>query len=502
MKNISKKKKIYNVKTRKNTKRTGGKAIDAGSYGCVFKPAIKCANPAPFPYSDKTISKLMYKEDTESELAEMEKVKNIIQNIPNKENYFLISNTYDCSPDKLSQEDLYKFDRKCNLFTKRGINSMNINESKNMKELALIVMPNGGLNVEKYLLKLFDISEKERHKKFIVLNNALIKLLVNGIVPLNNMKFNHYDIKAGNILISSEDNHARLIDWGLSGENDGLHIPETIKNRSIAFNMPFSDIFFNKFIRKWLPEELNLIKASNKFNNKISGQSELLKVVAVNVINKSIQQTSEGHFEYITNTILHDIYQIYAMDNTYNRVDYNVLSYTTLIEYIHEVLLKYVDVYGNFNDTNYFYDVFSKNVDIWGFLLSYIPIIEFGVSKFHKDIINGICRILLKYCFSAEFAAKAINVNELTMELQSLNTIADEIIMNKSISPPKPLSSPKPFAPLEPEPLLATPEPFAASLKKLSHKKVPSLVKKLSNKRMPDLVPNNQSEQIVLNYSE
>ena len=141
----------------------------------------------------------MYKEDTESELAEMEKVKNIIQNIPNKENYFLISNTYDCSPDKLSQEDLYKFDRKCNLFTKRGINSMNINESKNMKELALIVMPNGGLNVEKYLLKLFDISEKERHKKFIVLNNALIKLLANGIVPLNNMKFNHYDIKAGNI---------------------------------------------------------------------------------------------------------------------------------------------------------------------------------------------------------------------------------------------------------------------------------------------------------------
>jgi len=260
----------------------------------------------------------------------------------------------------------------------------------------------------------------------MIANTALIKLLVNGIVPLNSKNFNHYDIKAGNILIS-DDGHARLIDWGLAGENDGIHIPETIQNRSIAFNMPFSDIFFNSFVKKWLVEELNLIKAAPHFHNKTVGQAELLKIVAVNMINKSIEKTSEGHYEYITNTILHDIYKIYAIKNEYNRIDYNVLSNNALIDYIQAVLLTYVDDAGKFNDTKYFYDVFSKNVDIWGFLLAYVPIIEYGMGKVHIDIINAVCRILLKYCFSTEFATKPINVNELMLELQSLNAIANDI---------------------------------------------------------------------------
>ena len=68
---ITKKKYIpkYNKRTkreRKNytiRKKKGGKAIDAGSYGCVFDPAIKCLN-SDIPYKKNYISKLMYKKDT------------------------------------------------------------------------------------------------------------------------------------------------------------------------------------------------------------------------------------------------------------------------------------------------------------------------------------------------------------------------------------------------------------------------------------------------------
>ena len=80
-------KKITNKTYKKSKKRFGGKAIDAGSYGCVFKPPIKCANPPPVPYDSKTISKLMYSEETEAELIEMAKVKKFISTIPDKENY-------------------------------------------------------------------------------------------------------------------------------------------------------------------------------------------------------------------------------------------------------------------------------------------------------------------------------------------------------------------------------------------------------------------------------
>jgi serine/threonine protein kinase len=431
MKSIHKK----HPKNKKTKKSYGGKAVDAGSYGCVFKPSIKCANPPPFPYDSKSISKLMYAEDTESELIEMAKVKKFIASIPDKEDYFLLANTYPCKPNPLNEEDLSTFDRKCRLFTKRGITRANVNEKLN--ELSLLVMPNGGLNIDKFVEAIIQLSEKDMYQMFIQLNKALIKLLVNGIVPLTDKGFNHYDIKAGNILMS-EDGHARLIDWGLAGENDGRHVPETIQNRSIAFNMPFSGIFFNNFVKKWLPAEMNLIKGSANLKNKTAGQTELLKIVAVNMINESITKTSEGHFEYITSDILHDIYKIYAIKNAYNRIDYNTLSTNVLVEYVQAVLLKYVDENGNFNDANYFYEVFTKNVDIWGFLLAYVPIIEYGATIFHPDLINGLCRILLKYCFSAEFAIKPIIVSELAMELESLNDIVNEIKKPTPVKQPTP----------------------------------------------------------------
>jgi hypothetical protein len=416
-------KKKHKRKTHKRNKKKGGQAIDSGSYGCVFNPPLKCIDGER---NTNNITKLMYSEDTESEVNEMKRVKKIIETIPNKEDYFLISNTYVCKPDKLEDpEDLLNFDKECELFTKRGINSRNINN--NLQKLSLLNMPNGGLNISKFIKKILELTEKERYKSFIAINNALIKLLINGIVPLNAKNFNHYDIKAGNILMS-EDGHARLIDWGISGENDGIHIPETLQNRPIAFNMPFSDIFFNDFVKKWLPEEFNLIKASKNLRDKTIGQESVLKIVAVNMINKSIQKSGEGHYPYITHNILHNIYKIYSIENEYNRMDYNVLSYNVLIEYVQSVLLKYVDENGNFNDTKYFYEVFSKNVDIWGFIQAYEPIIEYGVKKFHIDIINAICRILLKYCFSSEFATKPININELMLDLQSLNDIANKLI--------------------------------------------------------------------------
>jgi hypothetical protein len=412
--------------------KSGGRAVDAGAYGCVFIPALKCKNKS-IPYNSRSVSKLMYKEDSKLELEEIKKVENIIKNIPNNQNYFIVSHVYSCEPDEITgEENLNSLESKCRLFTKRGLDSTNIN--KNLDKLSLINMPNGGLSVERYILKVLESPNK--YNLFINLNNSLVKLLQYGIVPMNKLHFNHYDVKGGNILYSS-DGHARLIDWGLAGMNDGNTIPEAIVNRSIAYNMPFSDIFFNSYIKEWLPEEMQKIKASLKFRDKNEGQAELLKIVAVNLINKSIEETSEGHFQYITTGILHDIYKIYASSNKYNLLDFNVLSYNVVVEYIQAVLLTYVNEYGIFNHTQYFYEVFVHNVDVWGFILNYASFIEDGFGKIHKDIINGICRILLKYCFSPEFATKPININELSSDLLSLNDIARSIKVTSYKNPIK-----------------------------------------------------------------
>ena len=428
----------------------GGEAVDAGSYGCVFIPALKCADTT-IPYDANNISKLMYKDNAEAEMQEMKKVEQYISKIPNNDKYFLVSNTYRCNPSEITDKtDLLSFDKKCKLFTKHGIDSYNVN--KNLNKLELINIPNGGLNIEKFILHILNMPNK--YDILIKLNNALIKLLTNGIVPLNKLGFNHLDVKAGNILFSPDGN-ARLIDWGLAGSNDGVTIPSAIIDRSIAFNMPLSSIFFNHRIKKWLPDEFNRIKISPKFKYKNVGQSELLKIIAVNLINESFHETSEGHIDYITNNILHDIYKIYADRNNYNRLDYNVLTYNAIIEYIQAVLIEFVDDNGRFDDQKYFYEVFTHNVDIWGLLMAYAPLIEDGYGKLHKDIINACCRILLKYCFSTDFATKPIVVEELIEDLNSLSHIASNIpkstinektkLHNKLPVPPPPNKLPMPM---------------------------------------------------------
>ena len=375
-------------------RRRGGSAVDAGTYGCVFNPAIKCANKNKV--DPNTISKLMYSKKTKIELIEIEKIQKVIKDIPDNEKYFLLSNIYECKPDKLTADDLINFDEKCKLFTKRDINSSNVNN--NLDKLSLIVMPNGGISINKFFKKILQLPAEEMNKKFVACNNSLIKLLVNGIIPMNTKKFNHYDIKSGNILIG-EDGNTRLIDWGLADSNDGFNIPDAIQNHAIVFNLPFSCILFNKFVKKILPQELH---------------KSTLKVAAAKILNESLLQINKGHYDYITKLILPSIYKRFSLKN-------NNMPANTLIEYIEAVLLVYVDKNGNFNDTKYFYEVFAKNADICGFLTTYLPIIEYGTDKFNPDIIKSMCRILLKYCFSTEFATKPINVDEVVEELKLLN---------------------------------------------------------------------------------
>lgn len=432
-----------NYKNKKGNKK-GGEAVAAGSYGCVFRPPIRCASGEEPKASH--ISKLMYNDKSVyKEKEEMDKVKEIIKKIPNNDKYFLVMDTNLCDPGKLSAEDLKYFDDKCDLFTENGINSNNVNN--NLKDLKLITIPDGGIELHDYNDNmLLTNNEIEKYRLFIQVNTSLIELLNNGIVPINNSGLLHMDIKDNNILVDGSG-QVRLIDWGLSCKNNGLTVPKEVTNHTIHFNNPFSNLFYNNYLKQWLPTEYAKIKASSKLYNSKSGQGELLKIIAVNMINHVIEYNkSSGHYQPIV-SILHYIYKIYAIDNGYNTIDYNVLIQNTIIEYIQSVLLAYVDDDGNFKDVEYFYEVFSKNVDIWGFLSNYIYLIEKGIiyesdntvtRLIHMDIINSVCRILIKYCYSPEYATKAINVSELSKELESLNTISRSIVKTKTKTKLKP----------------------------------------------------------------
>lgn len=417
-KNSMNKRRTNKTCTNKTCTKIGGEAIASGSYGCVFSPALTCAN-RDVPYIANNVSKLMMNEDAQEELKEINKITQYISDIPNHDKYFLASNVSKCTPSKLPDNLLTNFDSVCGNFKLFNIDSKNVNE--NLHKLTVINYKNGGLDIEKYMYNLF--KNNSIKKEFVQVNNALIRLLLHGIVPLNRKGVNHFDVKAGNILMSS-DGYARLIDWGISSKNDGITVPSSITERSISFNLPFSSILFNKFLKQWLPAEIDKIKTTPQFADQNAGQAQLLKVVALNLINKTFEEMhDEGHYDYIINGLLHNIYKIYAMHNETTKMDYNILIFDVLVEYIQAVLTNYMDRVGNLDEKKYFYQVFSRNADIWGFLLVYAPIIENGIKYFNSNFINALCRIFIKYCFSSEHAVKPIDVNEMARDLISLNTM-------------------------------------------------------------------------------
>ena len=108
----------------------GGKVLASGSYGCIFKPAINCADPKMNSLIDKSkyITKLMVNKYAEEEYNIIERVKEALNHIENYNHYFLIDGIYLCKPTELTNEDLVHY-KKCYSLIDRGVTINNINDS-------------------------------------------------------------------------------------------------------------------------------------------------------------------------------------------------------------------------------------------------------------------------------------------------------------------------------------------------------------------------------------
>ena len=229
----------------KENNKKGGEAIASGGFGCVFSPALKCKNRKR---NNKNISKLMIKKHALHEYNEIVNLRKKIHTVPNYKNYFLINDLHLCEPEKLSSDDLKNFGKKCKALPKDNINAKNVNNS--LDKLNILNMPYGGLPVDDF------VQNGVTYLDLIELNNALIKLLNNGILPMNEKNIYHSDIKDSNILVEKQDTiKARLIDWGLSEEYVPFKdspFPNNWRNRPLQFNIPFSIIIFSEdFVNKY-----------------------------------------------------------------------------------------------------------------------------------------------------------------------------------------------------------------------------------------------------------
>mgnify|MGYP001420119039 CR=1 FL=1 len=374
----------------------GGLAIASGGFGCVFRPPIKCKNKKKT--KKNRVSKLMLKEYANIEVNESKEFIKDIEKIPKSDKLFIIPREI-CNPDELTSNDLVNFDNKCNSLTRYDITSKNINKS--LKKVKIIQLPEGGTDLKDY----FDnnIITIDNFKNI----NTKLNLLLNGIVKINKKNIYHFDVKSSNMLIQNKN--IRLIDWGLSSKIKKEYItnrfiPLFMKYRSLHYNMPYSIVMLNDEAGVYIN---SFLQTKYKFNELVDFLYNLYEnIITVNVFEK-------GHDDLVKYMLKNYLYPSKNPD---------LIIFTYIAE-----IIDHFNKNGRFNVEDYFYNVYLKNCDIWGFSTVYLA---FAIDNIHnlsltvKDrnkIKDEILRIFKKYTLGCSY--KPIPVKEYSKELLKLNQL-------------------------------------------------------------------------------
>jgi len=411
----------------------GGKVLASGGFGCVFTPALKCKGKSK---RDKNkISKLMTNKHAKEEYDELSYVNSKLNVIPNYKNYFLIDDFTLCKPSKLTQDDLKNY-RECGALEKEGITKKTINNE--LDKLLAINMPYGGNTVEDFIIN------NKHYGELIKLNNKLLELLKHGILEMNKKHIYHSDIKASNILIlmhngKDDDNmKVRLIDWSLTVQYipfKNNKFPNNWKNRPLQFNVPFSIILFTDLF----------VDSYSKFLDKNGASSgkkhELLFEFVKNYLYLWMKERGQGHYKYINKIMYmlfkYDVTQTDEYANNKTLKDSNNLkkfietNYTLpcIINYLVEVLLHFTKFNndGSLNMRYYLDNNFIHLIDVWGFIISYLPLYELlfenydNLTETQILIFTKLKYIFLKYLYEPQI--ELINLTNLENDLKEINTL-------------------------------------------------------------------------------
>lgn len=165
--------------------------IGKGTYGCVTKPSLPCKDG-----KEKALSKIMNKIDAKDELKEM---RNLV-NIPGIQKYILQLPTM-CTPE-LSKH--FK-DTVNNCTSKRVL------ETKNLRDLRLLLIEDGGVDLQKFSTEIAPTLNKKSMAIFL----SSVVHLIEGVDFFKKKNIMHSDIKEHNIVYNVETASIKYIDFGL-----------------------------------------------------------------------------------------------------------------------------------------------------------------------------------------------------------------------------------------------------------------------------------------------
>ena len=355
-------------KTKKKSCISGGKVIDAGGFGCVFKPALRCANRL---LRHSGISKLERTEDAVAEWQVLQRALKYIKRIPNYKRHFLLDHFTLCRPAKLTVNDKKHLTRCSNL---RDINIDADSINDNLAGFAMINMPYGGINLETMI----------RHGRlsFRVANTLLMNLLEKAIRPMNRLNIYHTDLKANNILY--KDNAIKIIDFGelvisqKKGHDDDYDESLRSFRRPIQFNSPLSSILLLSSFESFLSEYL----ANHPPSPQKTGLGAYYRRLSLEYYKAYTKRMKSGkdHTKALATDIIPRL----------NKILGQAMSLEDIIgTSFAKIMLEYVDIETKtFRRRAYIEEVYKKKVDVYGLLMCYLPFTDNTANITPRERVN------------------------------------------------------------------------------------------------------------------
>lgn len=176
------------------------KVIGQGTYGCIHKESLRCHDNTL--NKENMVSKVLLKENA---LSEME--SNLLIHTIDKKNEFHLGRPKMCTI-KESRANAMAISE-CD--ASKHINNKDITQNR------LILMNDGGINLDHFAEKLIDLSSTNK-TNFHKMERFWIEVhrLFRGIECFLRSDFIHHDLKPQNILYNEKLNRLNFIDFGLS----------------------------------------------------------------------------------------------------------------------------------------------------------------------------------------------------------------------------------------------------------------------------------------------
>jgi len=233
----------------------------------------------------------------------------------------------------------------------------------------------------------------------------------------------HLDMKSNNILFNKDG--IKIIDYGEMALSNRIHfLPNILLNKSIQFNSPFSVILFNQFIIN----NINKLFAKSKIKKSSKYQTKF------NIVQKSYLEFKNRflfgrdhtylleHFllpaisKLLPDSLVKQVFNVRKEDLNANQIVMNMI-----IKYCLTVIDKYYDFLNyQFKYNEYFSEIYSKNVDVYGFIMCFMPYI-LTTDLYSTNLRIRISQFIIKYCFSPQYAIEVIPINRLLRDLKKIN---------------------------------------------------------------------------------